>query len=71
MLVGRCEEIAYSDVTLDQLFLKTHSLHVAEVSLISRLERFVVSRSHMVSVAVEEFSMHFHKASEVFGTHYY
>ncbi len=69
--VGRCKEITCSDVTLDELLLKAHSLHVAEVSLISRLEPFVVSRGHMVCVAVEQLSMHLHKVSEVCGTHYY
>jgi hypothetical protein len=38
MPIGRCEEITSSDVTLDELLLKSHSLNVTEVSLVSGLE---------------------------------
>lgn len=71
MPVGRSKEITSSDVTLDELLLKSHSLNVTEISLVSRLKCFVVSRRHVVCVAVEKLSMHLHEVNEVFGTHYY
>lgn len=71
MSVRRGEEVTSSDVALDELLLKAHSLNVAKVSLVSGLERFVVSGGHVVGIAVEKLSMHLHEGGEVFGTHYY
>ena len=57
------------NVAFDQCFLKAHTLYIAEVTLVSWFKSFVVSWSHMIGVAIKQFSVHVHEVGEVGGTH--